>query len=376
MESILKNLEIEKYDTLSDDEKKQLKIIAENNLPLKTLLYNYENKNPLKIEYIIGPESITLLTKGNKNVLLIGEVHTEYDVKVDKGIRIDAFLLHLFKYSFVPLDFYLETGTKSYKGQEKINKNYDIYRLRRTLEKSLLEHKSYPLEYPTTRFHFIDARIIPSDCLFSLPDKFYSTSDIDKMIEMLKKVNSNCDIFKKFKRNIKIVNDDCIKKQIMYVFKLYDSFFNSDIRTFKKKYKSFLFPLTYQLEYELSFFENIINCLTNQEYDSLFINNVKNYIFKISDLFMESYTLQRMFRSFRQFENNISIEPRNIIFYGGAQHADIFYEILMNCGFKKEYRLESRMLNGVYPYISSLKGRNMFNLLSEADILSEANLIQ
>lgn len=84
---------------------------------------------------------------------------------------------------------------------------------------------------------------------------------------------------------------------------------------------------------------------------------------------MESYTLQRMFRSFRQFENNISIEPRNIIFYGGAQHADILYEILEKCGFKKEYRLESRMKDGKYPYITSLKGRNMFGLRSEAGII-------
>lgn len=246
MESILKNLEIEKYDTLSDDEKERLKIIAQNNIPLKTLLYNYENKNPLNIEYIIGPESFRFFTKGNKNVLLIGEVHSEYkDIVLEKSIRIDALLLHLFKNSFVPLDFYLETGTKSYKGQEYMNNDYDIYRLRRTLEKSLLEHKSYPLEYPTTRFHFIDARIIPSDCLFSLSNKFYETSDVDTMIEMLKKVNRDCKIFKKFKRNIKLVNDDCIKKHIQYVFKLYDSFFNDDIRTFKKNHKSFFFPLSY-----------------------------------------------------------------------------------------------------------------------------------
>lgn len=366
LDGLIHNLQIEEYDILDDEEKEELNRYMSDNIVLKTLVNNHINlKNyQLPIKYILGPKNITKFTKKEKTIYLIGEGHfpfeevSDYKLNEIETIRMSDFLMHLFTYSPVPLDFYLE-------GSDEIahnpNDKKDLHRLRIYTHKN----ESYPLNFPTTRFHTIDIRLYDDNCIFNLDSEFFNRYALSKrQLHQLYNIKPDCKLLQRIKKQIINCNDDCIKIYLEKMILLYESFENAQTDSFIKEFNNYVFfdlikfPSYFKVDYNISPLKNIIECLkklfkNSTSENMIFQSTMKEFFMRFENIFMEAYTLGRMFRSYKQVDKIISIEPRNMIFYGGDMHRRNITKILDMCGFAKHV-LHSKLVNPekIYPYIT------------------------
>lgn len=376
IQDMIYNLDMTIYDKLSKEGKKYIDYslgITIQSRDFITLLHNYKNRDSIKYpSTIIGPKTLLCLESKifNKKIYLFGELHIPYKDKEceEKSVRPFDFFNYLFNTTYTPIDFYIETYPLT---TIKPTEEYDLYHIR-YMFRNCFGYKKNKCEYPGNRFHFVDIRDIHK---FPHIGRLNPKDNIPILVDYLLR-----ETFPKFESDyLKLLEKQKNKTNNEYI----RTYIDKTISDLRKNIKSFrydafqdmYFRLTGEKKNLLSTVEFIkqsyIYYLSNENKSDEMNKIIKEIIHRaylfctaIYTPIVDAYTLARMFRKFRKVDNIISIEPRNIIFYGGLSHVENMCSVLLDMGFElKTY--ESKLVRDYieshkakYPYctdISSIK---------------------
>lgn len=378
-------LDMTLYETLSNKGKNFLRnnIRFSTNKIFSELFQNYLKRDLIKYpENIIGPGYLAKMTRHDKIIYLFGEYHLPYKEEkcdresgsLDKSKRMFQFFNYLFDTTPVPIDFYLETAPTKI----VITDKSDIDSIRYLVEDCVNPNKE-KCQYKCVRIHYVDIRFIDD-----FPDL-----DIDETNTNIKNILLQVKEFLKFDTDyLRILKKerektDCeeIKLYIDSVIKNHKYIYNTyKYEDFKELYESLYDNV--KLDVPKEEVKTTFECIREiYRLFSIFIiqgKNIDRYVIinmiRFQELvkylqsdgnwkLVDAYTLARMFRSFKKDKNRISIAPRNIIFYGGLEHARNMTNILESMGFEK-YIFESVLIGEEYPFCIDISGINnkMFNV--------------
>ena len=337
------------------------------NKTLMSLLYNLENpKNKPNVDYITGPGNITKLisfitSKYDKIIYIFGENDhsnetgcikangiNKINLNGKKHIGIEKYLLDLFKYSPVFIDFYVEFGIMLDR-LETISTTSG-----QTLWDMLAQMKGCfgPLidrDCPyNVRMHGTDARSILSNKYKSsvLADmqlklsmneifkkrrnkmyiELYDFKEIYKdQIELLSKVKNNSDLIKIIKTDIE--NNTVIIKELKRSIIPKETIINFFI---DNELDKSLAKIGYAAD-KIGKWFNLIKTQNDFPNKSGMITYILTVINAVT---MDVYAAARMFKIFKVKETEYyPKEPHNIIYYAGTGHTEPMIRFLIYIGF-------------------------------------------
>lgn len=341
---------------------------------------------PVAPKYILGPEYLVKLEyigTPKKTIYLFGEKHVKIPEKANCGTdsytRITPFLENLFKTSFVPIDFFLETTPRDKYTEGIYGKlNNNEYRLKRGEAQEDIRVLRYKFDEcvaekrPETcpsgvRIHYTDVRFI--DTFPSLSHDFSPTNTFETIVKIAQRnlkvelpMMKEQKFFQKIYKQIRYITkypevrnhlSNILSKLMVDYQKAYfsgrsplsdNTVFNEEYDTLVKTLKRSSIKLSTDLTTYTNFYEknvslNRLILWIDENKDSLsFRSTIKNsviscleetqYFFEeFSEQFLDLYTVSRMFRSFQG-----SYDPINIIFYGGSFHSKNIASILKATG--------------------------------------------
>lgn len=353
LENLIYTLDILYYENMTELEKKELEdyLYTTNNKPLRTIINNYKNRkeNNLNIDYLFGPIEVKLCTYKDKKILLIGENHNftyvgneyKYENTNSKNImNTYEFLLYLFKYSYVPIDFYLES---QYTNKIDTDSKYVMGKLRSILRPCL--NKSFECPYYIGRFHYTDLRSLnDKNSIVEANRNFFYNFKTLKDIRSFRKIVENarieCKAYYELMNAIENCSNEEIKKQSLdFIETRYKSFFKTQLKRYNTRL--LFYVKGYSNEIAKDAYSKI---LENLEKDYKENKVDKKHIFGLCDLlyypismmissFADHYTICKMFSSVdTNTDKVVHIEQKNIIFYGGQYHTENMSTILEDVG--------------------------------------------
>lgn len=268
----------------------------------------------LYIMKVDGPNKINYYSYKNKKIIVIGDIHGDYNGKCDdNNINIIEYL-------------------------KKIKSNVDIFIEERIPNNKLLNNKINNIDYMSEiinygkleykknknkRFHFTDVRYdLNGHELFrgfNILQKYINKNLINIFDEFINNyVNQIYEIFL-------FIKDNNIKNNIPYYFhKEYIKLKKNNNNIFNK-----LNPILFN--YIDKFIGNYVNIKNDSE-----INNIYKLGMNAGAAIADFYTISRIMKS---------NEYNNCILYVGVAHLDIIHDYLININFKNDYNLSSNINN-------------------------------
>jgi hypothetical protein len=333
------------YATLYINNQDKFKDYTKLNKHLLYLIYNFYNpkiSDLFCVKYITGPGYIKKYKNAHTphtpqtTIYLFGENKHENDLGCDtykkKSIFITDYFLKLFQNTSKFIDLFIELPkikNEEYKFTENMNTLYHLdYKLVRKL------NNKYPV-----RIHSIDNRIMinkysPALIPYLYLMLFYKNNNallnikeyFKNELEMLSNIQSKQDLINNI---INMVNNNSLlikelkkttlNKKIIFKYLLENSINknikNTDIIILRNFFKHFLIAGSF---------------LPGNLPDILLILNFINVIF------MDIYTVSRMFKKFNISKNeHYPINAYNIIYFAGKYHTEVLIPLLESIGFKK-----------------------------------------
>ena len=350
-----------------------------NNYTVKSLINNIENiNNYTKIDYISGPGEITYLTKNNKKIYILGE-QNHHDIigclkynNITNSIDITQFLTNLLQTSPVFIDFFIELPPmlNLYPNTDEIINDIssNLNNIYLAFEQFIKKTEIFPMY--NARIHLIDSRNIISN-------KNYENTLYRNMIRDLNNLIDSRINFKQFrKNNKKIIKTFSNIKSIKELLQLLrnevynDTFLKIKIKKTNIKYKPIVnffinrlekLPIDNSLEIELNQqkFISFVNwfSLAKQKSSWSYKTNlplIYSIITNITTVFMDIYTVSRMFKTFIvKPDENAPIYANNIIYYAGNFHSNAIKDFLI------KYKFNILFKNSIDNTINCLDIRHM-----------------
>ena len=374
---------------------KKYKKFPKANKTFMSLVYNLANpeKQPV-VDYITGPGVISKWesTKYNKVIYLFGEndhsnktgcIQSKINLQGKKHMKIEQYLMDLFKHSPVFIDFYVELDLFLDKSPLEVAENHGntlndiLYQMKGCFGPLIKRKCPY-----NVRMHSIDVRYIESDKfkkskleeMFTFFHKWKSITSTEYMttiynwktdkrwiqhwrnqfkdqINIMSKVKNNDDIveiifYQISKNNIinKELSRSIIPKQIIVdIYKILldvelkrETRVNArDIGLWFKRFKTINLTLN-----------------KNDKFWDDDLHNIFLVLTMINAVSVDIYTTARMFKIFNVKEKeHYPKEPHNIIYYAGDGHTVPMSYFLQNLGFIRTEHSDNKVFS-----CSSMKG--------------------
>ena len=379
---------------------KKYKKFPNANKTFMSLVYNLANpeKQPV-VDYLTGPSVISKWesTKYNKVIYLFGEndhsnktgcIQSKINLQGKKHMKIEQYLMDLFKHSPVFIDFYVELDLFIDKSPLEFAKNdgnntlNDILYQMKGCFGPLIERKC-PYN---VRMHSVDVRRIKSDKFkksklgdmfnfFHMWDYLTSTEYMNTIynpgkvqwiqhernkfkdqINIMSKVKNIDDIFEIIFTEIS--NNNIINKELsrsiiskQKIVDIYKIILKTDLKILNSsvKYK-ILNPKHIGPWFERFKTINLTLDINDKFWDDL--NNIFLFLKIINAVTVDVYTTARMFKVFDVKENeHYPKEPHNIIYYAGSGHTRPMGDFLQNLGFIRTEHSDNKTLS-----CASMKG--------------------
>jgi hypothetical protein len=279
-----------------------------------------------KVEYIEGPISLYELydEKYNKHMYLFGDYHPPLEECDEKrnAVRIADFLKNLFLSNpNKHFDFFLEESylPKKYGRRSRfpLSSSYIGKVARKFIE--CFEIDKSECKYKNVRFHYADIRSSDEiECFITINN--YSIDSRKTVEHFIKHPIKDFDTKMMLYFAPKLSpNYDRILKQIQ---KCEDPKVKEIAHEFLNKAESLIiFP------YEFAIIRRILRGEKIKDSHKI-MDELSLKMLRLSNAWMDTYLLSRMYRTFRQTPDKYSESPKNIIVYAGEQHISDLVEVL------------------------------------------------
>jgi len=341
--------------------------------------------------YLVKMELKTETKEQSKIIYFFGELHDEISETAScKGSfsRITPFLEKIFKTAYKPIDFFLEVTpieryTEGIKGKIKetelilkpSEQFQDIHLLREKFQHCYSRNKK-KCPYTGVRVHYTDVRFLDS-----FPVLSFDLTDRDPFDKILRILKRNLEVelpmikeplfFKKLYKQFRYIPSSEIRKVLVNYLgelmvnyqkaffgeinflkpdekpdeklKYFDAEYQDLVSTLKKNLTIPKELLQYKNVYEkfVSFHKIVLYAYLHKDLvldkpglrnsTIVLLEESLDFFESFNELFLDIYTLSRMFRTYSPFH-----EARNIIFYGGSFHSKNMVRLLESTGmFKK-----------------------------------------
>jgi hypothetical protein len=309
-----------------------------NQTLMKLILNRHRRMKPVT-DYISGPLSLTLQThkRMKMSIYNFGEAHGITNDCDKKGVEIQKYLEDLLTNTDVFIDLFIELrpiANKKYRdmfgtGPGFTEENKYLYKMHNTFAPCILREKK--IKCSLSRVHWIDDRELDySDSIITLYTiwfcRKYSSND-ERLSDINTKFSSMLNTFANGSEQ------------------MFQMFFVNEMRDFSQKSKEF--NRSYMSKEILAFSTKkiMVNASNARKHIVTSARNVLKYpndrkhteslcrsLTGVVSVFADLYTLSRMFKDFKD-EGNRPRRPRNIIFYGGNYHANMYREFLKSIDF-------------------------------------------
>jgi hypothetical protein len=330
------------------------------NKKLMSLIYNFHNQEEIpNVDYITGPDEVSKWESVyyNKIIYIFGE--NDHSNKngckdsIKKHMKIEKYLIDIFKNSPVFVDFYVELGVML-DGLDNISENQTLSDMLSLMKGCFGPLVDRECNY-NVRIHGIDVRRINSkkykissftemgNFFINKKGKSYKQvrefkSMFGEEIRVLSNINNNIDI-------IKILTDDILSNKIV-MKELSKSTITAEI------------ILDFFITTELTKNLNKIKAADNlKRWFSLIkekdiypsgMDKINSILLMINATIMDIYTISRMFKVFDvKNSDHYPKEPHNIIYYAGNGHTRIINKFLKSIGFKRTEYSDQKILSCV-----------------------------
>jgi hypothetical protein len=349
-----------------------------------------------KIQHLTGPVGLTRMRfYGSRNCstkifYLFHDIHLFNACKAfSNSTRIDHFMNELINTAPYFIDFILETPEITPGQESQIEDDSYMNILRKKFIKCFTRQTRKQGECnltSNTRFHFNDWRL-NSKSLMSIVTTFNSYSEI-RLFEIQRMPMDG------FKKKYNYVIDSKLKiRELATELQPWFSQTKSQIDAYFRTE----FRIAKQLDKCSTFVKNIIQKWINEkldepeilgyistlnkigrvmEKDKKFDENEKDWqmigpahevydiVISLGMIYMDAYTVGRMFRSFKQHEREYHKDMRNVFIYTGAEHTKNYIDILTRLGCKKDFEV-------INPYENAT---NWFSAMNVQQCIDISNL--
>ena len=293
-------------------------------------------------KFITGPGEITRLKHPTlpQDIYLFGEKdHTNKYSCLQNDIKIEKYLQQLFstttKFIDIYIEFQIELNQFSRKDCDIIgheNTLCDIYKFFRKCITSDSTTCNYPI-----RLHPTDVRNRRKNDTYKLYQMFYDLwgiTDITTLKNFIKRYSYYLNNIQKINDESKqyIINSILAQKTIKKEIKR-TTLSPQQIEKVLKSSKIWRIILKASHPFK-PIYQNLKNDIYIPYGHEKYIEVVTTYLRYISCLFMDIYTLARMFKKFNVTFDHHPPEPLNIIYYAGTAHTINMSFMLQELGFK------------------------------------------
>lgn len=385
--TLLTDLSANALDWLYNEIQKPSDSIPRSKSALHRLIGNTFEKirnPPVYFRYLLGPQLVHRVDIADKQILFFGERHLPYELKdytctldlseddnVENTIRITPFFKWIFSMTSVPIDFFLETPPIP--DSLNFHATGDLDHLRSAFRYCLPVSTKCNMIYHTVRMHWVDVRLLQGtgfqEFMHFIVGVHSFTEKFIGMLQVAMKMNQNHDfenILKLIDKQLQTVTvssilaeRDALKRELETPMNITQfahllNMKNEEITSLFEPSKTYALQLPQPnapILYWTMFLLKDGGLSLSQTF--LFqrpLLQLCKYWMNIGVRLQDLYTLGRMFRTFRSLEDKVSVPPRNIIFYGGADHVENMVKILSET---KDVSVKHSVLD--YPFSPPLK---------------------
>ena len=314
----------------------------------RVLSYAKENKNKIlvnlinnlsspmnKIKYLAGPNSVDVMIKDQTKIYLIGEADHSNKTTCDStydSISVVDFFNEILQQSTCFIDIYLELNLKE--------------RIRRKMEFTLDEinknlKKCIPLKNKCNyngRLHTVDVRFLKNS---KYSDEQFDLLKFHSKLSKVKNVSQKNKVFTEFHSFIK--EFELLTTQLKlfnYLKKKFktNSLLKKELKKSNLNQTELINELLYDLPTpEMYSFSQLLKKNKKSTYfkqDDIYV--ILHWLMFIGTIFMDIYTLSRMFKTYdskKCLRNHHPQQSYNMIYYAGNYHTNLAKQYLLNTGF-------------------------------------------
>jgi len=342
---------------------------TKENYTLISLINNLNNFEKLpKADFISGPTSIIKYNKGSKNIYLFGEKHEDKncsDYNIKTNVHIIDYLIKLFTYTPVFIDFYVEFELMFDKVPPiSPNSGQTLHRMLDKMSGCFGEFSNRNCPY-NVRMHSVDIRMLYGERAKIYNEEIYGLMSDLNMINIIKNRGSGKkdgvivtewmsydEFMSKYKDIVdklccvsmhKIVVDiikknslfqKVIKKSELNTTEIIRFFVVKSLTTFKNKGCDF------------TSINKWFQQLKSSDKFPEYIELVSVCIIVIVACLMDIYTTLRMFKKFKiKKDEHYPSDQNNIIYYAGDGHTIQIARFLEKIGFERKESSISDMIS-------------------------------